>query len=156
MFKTKGEFIQTLKDYDLYKTKLDTLKVEYEKLDYIRFNKVKSPLDYDVVGYKDGEQMRSLKTRSYTSNEQIAQRNESLDKQLEQLEKKITSYESTIKEVDAQLKTFKEPFRSVIVYRYIKGNTYNATIIKFPNLFPAGYPNAVKRYIENGLDKMFK
>lgn len=156
MFKTKGEFIQALKDYDFYKSKLSTLKFEYERLDYIRFNKVKSPLDYDVVGYENGEQMRSLKTRSYTSNEQIAERNESLDNKLTTLKNTIASYESTIQEVDNQLLVFKEPLRSVLVTRYIKGYTYNALIIKFPSLFPIGYPNAVKRYIENGLDKVFK
>ncbi len=155
MFKTKGEFIQALKDYDELVTKLEELKAEYDKTEYLRYDKVKSSLDYDVVGYENGEQMRSLKTRSHTSSEQIAERNESLDKKLSKLQTKISNYELAIKEVGLQLEVFKEPFRSVLKYKYIKGYTYNALIIKYPSLFPVGYPNAVKRYIDNGLDKVF-
>lgn len=152
MFKTKGEFIQALKDYNTYKDKLSTLKFEFEREEYNRFSKVKSPLDYDVVGYKDGEQIRSLKTRSYVSDVQRAERNENLDKKLAKLKQEISSYELAIQEVDTQLKVFKEPYRSVLIDRYINNFTYYQLINKYSSMFPAGYPNAVKRYIESGLD----
>lgn len=155
MFKTKGEFIQALKDYNEYTSTLESLKSEYDKLEYLRFDKVKSALDYEVVGYENGEQMRSLKTRSYTSSEDIAKRNESLDNKLEKVKSKISNYELAIQEVDEQLLEFKEPMRSVLKYRYIKGETYNNLIIRFSSLFPVGYPNAVKRYIDSALDKAF-
>ena len=155
MFKTKGEFIQALKDYNELKDKLDSLKSEYDKLEYLRFDKVKSALDYDVLGYEDGEQMRLLKTRSYISNMQRAENNEKLDKKLAKLKKDILSYELAIQEVDSQLSFFKEPAKSVVKDKYINSKTYNALIIKYPSLFPVGYPNAVKRYISNELDKAF-
>lgn len=155
MFKTKGEFIQALKDYNELKDKLDSLKSEYDKLEYLRFDKVKSALDYDVLGYEDGEQMRLLKTRSYTSQEQISKRNESLDNKMSKLKANISNYELAIQEVDSQLLFFKEPTKSVLKDKYISGKTYNALIVKYPSLFPVGYPNAVKRYISNELDKAF-
>ncbi len=104
------------------------------------------------IQYKNGEQIRSLKQRSYVSDVQCAEHNEKLDNQLEQLENQIASYESAIKEVNDQLKAFEEPYKSILIDRYIHDYTYNRLINKYSNMFPAGYPNAVKRYIDNGLN----
>ena len=156
MFTTKGEFIQALKDYNEVKTKLENLKSEYKNTEYLRFSKVKSSLDYDVAGYENGEQMRVLKGRSYSSPEQVVQRNESLDKKLSKLEKSICDCESRLNQVDEFLLNFKEPSKSIVIRKYRDSLTYNDLANRFTSVFPVGYPNAVKRYIDCELEKAFR
>lgn len=156
IFLTKGEFIQALKDYHILEEKLKNYKCEYDKVYYQRFIKVKSPLDYDIIGYKNEEPIRKLKQRSYLNPELATDINEKLDCQLEILESNIKKCEYKLEQCDKKLDEFEEPFRSIIVDKYINNLTYIQIVDKYQTTFPGvTYVMTVRRVIDKAIDRKF-
>ena len=123
IYTTKGEFIQALKDYKIIENKIEQTKEKLERLNYLRFDKVRSPLDYDVVGYKKGKdnelvQVRQIKTGGTYNREQILETQEHMDVQIEQCEKELKTLRSKISQTDKELENIESPLKDVLIMRY--------------------------------------
>lgn len=161
LYVTKGEFIQALKDVEELKKRVYLYEIEYEKKIYLRFEKVKSPLDYDIIGYDDKETIRQLKTRGHVSQEQILQSNEILDKEIYDLEENITCCRERIDKALKMLSTLKQPLRAIVEDKYMNNKTYSQIASKYSKNFYQKkegivWDMQVKRYISDELDKYFK
>lgn len=118
-FITSGEFIQALKDYHRIEDRLKETEAELKKLRYLRYEKIKSPLDYDVVGYdKHNQPIRQIKGRSVVSGEQISESNDFLDTRISDCESKTRRYRNVLNRVDKELESIEEPLKSILILRY--------------------------------------
>ena len=157
MYLTKGEFIQTLKDYRIIKDKIKNLRCEYAKIEYLRFNKVKSPLDYEIIGYKDNETIRALKERSYINPDIVSSNNEKLEKEMLIIKDKLKKCELTIKNCEYVLNKLSKPIRYIIIDRFINKKTYKELAKKYNKHYQGViYPNTILRDINKALDEYFK
>lgn len=153
-FITKGEFIQALKDYDDIKRLHYKVKTLYDRAYYQRYEKIKSPLDYEVVGYdSNGESIRQIKGRGSVSQEQITEKNEILDKKIEDYEKKLKAYESLMKKTNDELYLIDQPLNSILVERYKKHKTLKNVCNKFRELCLD--ESGMYKYIMRELDKYY-
>lgn len=156
IFLTKGEFIQALKDYNQLKDNLDILKVILDKKNYLRFNKVSSPLDYDVVEYKGNEAIRSLKSHSYISESAKLSMQENLDNEIKRLEELIDELNAKLIYTMDVLHTFDDLTESILIDKYLVGMSYQSLTKKYQKNFEEKiYPMFLKRYINSKLDDMF-
>lgn len=155
IFLTKGEFIQALKDYDIYIAKIDTLKEEYRNLYYLRYEKIKSPLDYDVIGYdKNNEPIRQIKMSAHLSDEQISKNHEILDNKIEECLDKISDLTVKKINVEDELNNISKPLKSILITRYLKHKKLKYVCEKYSELYldEAG----MHKYIMRGLDKYYE
>ena len=154
LFETKGEFIQALKDYDLLKEKENALIEEYRNLNYLRYEKVKSPLDYDVVKYnKKGEAIRQIKGRGSFNSESIAERNEQLEEQMEKLLDRAATIRIKLANIDQELGEFDSPLREILIMRY-KENKKLKDVCKCFNLYLD--ESGMYKFIMRELDKYYE
>lgn len=156
-FLTKGEFIQALKDLNKNEIKVDDLRTLLNKKEYLRFHKVGSPLNYDVVGYdSNGDSIRQLKSHSYISETQKHDLYEALDKEIEQLKTSISEYETKINNTYKVLKNCDKPLSDILYDKYVHGTPYCLIAQHYQDLFfGTNYSVSVKRYIDSELEKMF-
>lgn len=49
-FLSKADFVAAMRDYNKYKRIIAEYRDKLKELNYLRFEKVKSPLDYDKIG----------------------------------------------------------------------------------------------------------
>lgn len=156
-FCTKGEFIQALKDLTKLERQLAMLKLQYSKKEYLRYNKVGSSLNYDVIGYdSNGEALRQLKGHAYVSESQKLDLYEGLDKELQALNNSISEYENRISNIYKTLKICKKPLSDILYNKYVRGKPYCQISQEYSKVFGENsYPNATKRYIDCELNKIF-
>lgn len=155
IFLTKGEFIQALKDYEYYLTMLDKAKDEYRNLHYLRYEKIKSPLDYDIVGYdKNGEPIRQIKTSARLSDEQISKNHEILDGKIEECLERVSELTAKKINIEDELKSIHKPLRNILITRYLKHKKLKYVCGKYSDLYldEAG----MHKYIMRGLDKYYE
>lgn len=156
-FCTKGEFIQALKDLTKLERQLAMLKLQYSKKEYLRYNKVGSSLNYDVIGYDSkGNALRQLKGHAYVSETQKLDLYEGLDKELQALNNSISEYEHRISHIYKGLKECKKPLSDILYDKYVRGKPYCQISQDYHDIFQENkYPYNVKRYIDSELDKVF-
>lgn len=123
LYTTKGEFIQALKDYKTIKEKIKQTEEKLDRVNYLRFDKVKSPLDYDVVGYKKNKnnefvQVRQIKSRGSYNREQIIDSQEEMDKQITKFENELKVMRSKISQTDKELENIESPLKDILIMRY--------------------------------------
>ena len=90
----------------------------------MRYEKIKSPLDYEIVGYKGDEAIRAIKHSTHVSNDKILQAQENIDKEIERVSKLLKRCQMIIKRVDKQLDALPE-IKSACIEIYINGNSYD-------------------------------
>lgn len=154
IYDTMGEFIQALKDYQSISKKIEDYKDEYRNLHYLRYEKIKSPLDYDIVGYKNGEAIRQIKTHSVITPEQITRNNEILDNRIEVCLESISRLTTKKINVEDELKVFEQPLRSILISRYMYHRKLKDVCKKYKDslcLDEAG----MHKYIMRGLGKYY-
>ena len=152
LFDSKGEFIQALKDYYTFEQLIKKNAQTYRDVYYLRYEKVRSPLDYDIVGYnkKTDEPIRQIKGRSSFSQETVMALQEQLDDKLEMLLDKNTELKKKMQKINDELKSIDEPLRSILILRY-REKTKLKDICKKYNLTESG----LHKYIDRGLDKYY-
>lgn len=152
---TKGEFIQAIIDYDIVNEKLSEEKANYKRLMYLRYEKVKSPLDYNVVGYnKKGEAVREIKSRGSYNSEEILDNQEKLDKKIEISLNKIEQYKSKLKKVEKNLNLIAEPLKSMLVLRYRKKQKLKELAKKYSDI--SNTESGIHKYMDRELDFYFE
>ena len=126
MYDTSREFLADLKSYKEWQNRkqgqLDLLK----DLKYLRYEKVKSPLDYDVVGYQGKEQIRAIKTHGapptiderWDTIERIDGEIERVTKLLKRCEDKLTKIEKALDMLPVEVKGY-------CIEIYIDGKSYH-------------------------------
>lgn len=154
LFLTKGEFIQALKDYQTYKERAEWLKNKYQDLYYLRYEKVRSPLDYDIIGYKNGEAVRQLKTRGSYNESVVTESQDKLEAEMVACLEKRSNLVSKINNVECELDKFQEPLKSILTLRYIEHAKLKVVCKKFKNMYldEAG----MHKYIHRELDKYYQ
>ena len=152
LFDSKGEFIQALKDYYTFEQLIEKNAQLYRDVYYLRYEKVRSPLDYDIVGYnkKTDEPIRQIKGRSSFSQETVMELQEQLDDKLEMLLDKNTELKKKVQKINDELKNIDEPLRSILILRY-REKTKLKDICKKYSLTESG----LHKYIDRGLDKYY-
>lgn len=126
MYLNSNEFIFALTQLNIWKRRRSDLEDELEKLDYLRFRKVKSPNDYDVIGYEGKEAIREQKSRSYVSEYQRMERWEEQDRQIEEVKSKILNLSGKIDECECALEELEEPLKGMCIDKYIRGKTFES------------------------------
>lgn len=153
IYDTKGEFIQALKDYKKYIEIANKWKHEYQDLYYLRYEKVKSPLDYDIVGYKNGEAIRQIKGRGVLTDEMLHATQEKIEERMEYCLERYTEVKKKAENADIELSNIKLPLREILVQRY-KNGVKLKVLSQSTNLYldEAG----LHKYIMRGLDKYYE
>lgn len=153
IYDTMGEFIQALKDYQSISKKIEDYKEEYRNLHYLRYEKIKSPLDYEIVGYENGEAIRQIKTHSVITPEQITRNNEILDNRIEVCLENVSRLTTKKINVEDELKIFEQPLRSILITRYMFHKKLKDVCKRYENLCldEAG----MHKYIMRGLSKYY-
>lgn len=152
IFLTKGEFLQALKDCKRYEKIREIEKNRLKELNYLRYEKIKSPLDYDVVGYKNGEQIRQIKGHSYAASDQIAEQHEKLDRQIEDAKKIIKTLDVKIKNAKDELGKFPPELKLYLTKKYFEGKTFRQTIKECNSNYDEA---SLYNYIHRQLDKYY-
>lgn len=154
LFLTKGEFIQALKDYYTYKERAERLKNKYQDLYYLRYEKVRSPLDYDIVGYKNGETVRQLKTRGSFNESVITESQDKIEADMVACLEQHSNIVGKINNIECELDRFQEPIKSILIERYMKHKKLKSVCTKFSELYldEAG----MHKYIHRELDKFYQ
>ena len=118
-YMTKGEFVQALKDYHYIEELLSEEAKHLDDLNYLRFGKVKSSLDYDIVGYdRNGNVLRQIKGRSSVNRDAINESNEKLDVRITLSQRKLDNYRMALEKCDSELNIISEPLKEMLTLRY--------------------------------------
>ena len=154
IFLTKGEFIQALKDYNKYKEMSEDLQKQYKDLYYLRYEKVRSPLDYDIVGYEGNKAIRQLKGRGGFSQEAITESREKLEEKMQMIVDRNSELLKKINNVNDEMLNFDEPLRSILDCRFRKHMKLKTVCSKFSEMYldEAG----MHKYINRELDKYYE
>ena len=152
LFDSKNDFISALKDYHKYEDIIQEAKEKYRDAHYLRYNKVKSSLDYDIVGYKNGEAMRVIKGRGSFSEETISNLHEYLDNQLEFYLDRVTKYEKKKQMVEDELRQIEDPLRSILILRF-RENVKQKDVAKRFNMSEGGMSKYINRELESYYDE---
>lgn len=120
IFSTSGGFIQSLKDYDKKKKKAEEWKERYHDLYYQRYEKIRSPLDYDIVGYKNGEPIRQIKRGGSYNEEVVSAIHEKLEKEMEKVLNEYSKLMVEMENTKDELKRIEEPLKGILVMRYLE------------------------------------
>lgn len=155
LYDTKDEFIGAMKSYHTIEKKCEEWKEKYREKHYLRYEKVRSPLDYDVVGYKNGETIRQIKKGGSFNAEVVAEYQEKLDAEMEKCLDRYSDLKIKLENVNDELKRFEEPLRSILVERYIEKVSLKKVTKKYREIL---YLDDVgmHRYIERGLNEAYK
>lgn len=148
---SKIEFIAEVSSLAAYKTKVQALKQELEKVEYLLYEKIKNPNDYDIVGYdSNGETIRAAKIGSSVNKEQKDDYREELDDKRNELERKIERLNKKISDVETEIASLPEPLQTMTKLKYIDKLSYSAIASKC-------YMNreTCRRYLNNGLSKRY-
>ena len=150
MYLTANEFIYALKCVSEWQEKKIAIQKEIDKLNYLLYEKVKSPLDYDIVGYKNNEAMRSIKTGRTPSQSEILDQREKLNNKLDNLIKQKNEIKKKISEVKETLSMINEPLKSILIEAFINKESYSAIAKKrnFKNKM------ALSRFIYENTNKL--
>ena len=154
IFITKGEFTQALRDYNYICDLISDLKNEYDKLHYLRYEKIGSPLDYEIVGYKNGETIRQIKLHGNVSQETITESREHLDKKIQENLDRTAELAIKKANIESDLNSIKEPLRSILITRFIDGKRYRDVCKKYEKLYLD--ENGMHKYIKRGLSRYFE
>lgn len=119
MYYNSKDFIKDLRRYREYEEKIKGQDELLSNLRYLRYSKVKSPLDYDIVGYQKGELVRSIKRGTAPTVDEKWDLIERLDQEIQRVTELRKKCELAIKKVDDQLLLFDEPIRKLLVSIYV-------------------------------------
>ena len=153
IYTTSGEFIQALKDYKTYIKMAEEFKEKYRDLHYQRYEKVRSPLDYDIVGYKKGEPIRQIKRGGSYNAETIRAFQEKLDAEIDYVLDEYSKLIVKAQNVKDELNRIKEPLRGVIVMRYLEHKKLKE-VCKKSGLFLE--ESGMSKYIQRELNKYYE
>lgn len=151
---TKGSFIQALRDIHLLEDKIEQEDMLLKRYEYLRFGKIRSPLDYDITGYKGKETIREFKVGGSIGVDEKYDMNEMLEKKIKDSSKKILEYKTLIDKTNTDLNTIDEPLRSVLKTRYIEQKKLKYVCKKYPEFYLDS--SGMYKYIMRELDKYFK
>lgn len=151
---TKGEFVQALKDYHYIEELMSDEQKYLDDLNYLRFGKVKSSLDYDIVGYdKNGNVLRQIKGHSSVNRDAINESNEKLDVRITLSQKKLDYYRMALEKCDSELNIISEPLKSMLELRYKEHYKLQKLCKRFKNL--CYDESAIYKYMMRELDKYY-
>lgn len=154
IYATKGSFIQALKDIKYLKEKLEEEKQMLDRFEYLRYGKIKSPLDYEITGYKSKEAIRALKiVRTPPNSELTNDRNEALEKQIDLCITKIERYNKEIKSAYAELEKIDEPLKSILTVRFVEQRKLRYVCKKFKQMYLD--ESGMYKYIMRELDRYY-
>ena len=125
IYSTSGGFIQSLKEYDKKKAKAEQWKEKYQDLYYERYEKVRSPLDYDIVKYKkkkDGsmEAIRQIKTGGSFNENVIRDVHERLERDMENALNEYSKLKVEMENTLSDLARIGEPLKGILIKRYLE------------------------------------
>lgn len=125
IYSTSGGFIQSLKDYDKKQAKAKQLKEKYQNLHYERYEKIRSPLDYDIVKYKkkkDGtmEAIRQIKSGGSYNESVVRDLQEQLDKEMDEVQNEYSKLIVEMENTREDLKAIKNPLKKILIMRYLE------------------------------------
>lgn len=125
MYDTSREFISDLKSYKQWQERKQGQLELLDNLNYLRYKKVKSPLDYDVVGYDGKEQLRAIKSHSAPLTvEQKWEAIERIDKEIERVKKLLERCEYKLTKIEKALDMLPEEVKGYCIEIYIEGKSY--------------------------------
>lgn len=130
MYYNSKDFINDLKNYNEWIERAKGQHFLLDKLNYLRYEKVKSPLDYDIVSYQGKEPVREIKHSAPPSNEQIMRVQENLDKEIKRVTNLLNRCNKVIERVNKQLELLPEEIKKACVEIYIKGRSYDAVAME--------------------------
>lgn len=151
LFGSKNEFIASLKDYYKNQEIAEESAQKYRDTYYLRYEKVKSPLDYEIVGYKNNTPVRQIKGRGVFNEQTVHELQEYLDNQLEYYLDRYTRYKKKCQNTDDELKNIAEPLKSIIILRF-RENKRLKDIGKRYNMSESGLTKMINR----GLDEYYE
>ena len=155
IYLTKGDFISALKDYHKVEAKMLEWKRKYKDLYYLRYEKVRSPLDYDVVGYKGEQPIRVLKHGGKQSTDKIAEYHAMLEADMEKALDKYSDYKIKNDNTDDDLKRIAEPLKSILILHYREHKTLKEVCRKYKKKLVLDEVG-MHRYIQKNLDDYFE
>ena len=148
LFDSKNDFIASLKDYYKNKEIAEESAQKYRDTHYLRYEKVKSPLDYEIVGYKNNSPVRQIKGRGVFNEQTVHELHEHLDNQLEYYLDRYTRYTKKCQMTDDELMNIKEPLRSIIILRF-RENKRLKDIGKRYSMSEGGLSKLINRELES-------
>ena len=152
IYDTKGEFIQALKDYENYYNTALKWRERYSDYYYLRYEKISSPLDYDIIGYENEEAIRLIKTHTTFNKDSVLIKQEQLDEEMQICLDEFTKMKKKMDNVNSELKNISEPLRTILELRY-KQHKKLREVCKKSKLYldEAG----MYKYIMRNLDKYY-
>lgn len=153
IFDTKGEFIQALKDYKNYGELALKWKNMYREYYYLRYEKISSPLDYDIVGYENNEPIREIKKHSVYNSDLVNAKKEELEDNMQYCLDEYSKLQVKMQNVMSDLKSIDEPLHTVLDLKYLKHKTLKE-VSKKCNLYLD--ESGMYKYIMRGLDKYYE
>lgn len=157
IYSTSGEFIQALKDYKELKKKAEQWKDRYQTLYYLRYEKIRSPLDYDEVTKrkKDGtvEVIRQIKTGGTFNQEVASSVNEQLDQDIDLCTSEYSKLIVKMENTRDELKRIDEPLRKLLILRYMEHMKLK-DVVKKSGLYLD--ESGMYKYIQRGLEKYYE
>lgn len=152
VYLTKGEFLQALKDYERLCYKIGELRDEKARLHYLLYEKIKSPLDYDVVGYKNGEPIRQIKRGGRISEDLKLESREKMEEKYNSVCARIEDLKKRTKETMDALDELDSPLKDIVSARYLGGTKLKALAIRFGFADESG----IYKYIQRNLNRFFE
>lgn len=153
LYYNSKDFINDLKNYNTWKVRAKGQLKLLDKLNYLKYEKIKSPMDYDIIGYDGKEPIRAIKHSAPPTSEQIYDAQERLDKEIRRVTNLLNRCNEIINKVNKQLNALPEDVRKACVEIYIKGNSYDV-VAREMNVSYATLFRSVKKTLSE-LDKPF-
>ena len=146
MYDSARDFINDLRSLREWEERRDGQLELLRNLRYIRYQKVKSPLDYDIVGYKNNEPIRSIKSHSTITTDKRWETIDRIDKEIARVKRLLKRCRQRIIKINNGLDKLDPKLRSMCIAIYVKGRRYEDVA------FDVGMSRtSLYRYVREGL-----
>ena len=146
MYDSSRDFINDLRSLKEWEDRRDGQLELLKNLKYLRYSKVKSPLDYDVIGYENKVPVRSIKMRSTVTADKRWENIERIDKEIVRVKRLLKKCKQRIIKINNGLDKLDPKLRSMCIEIYVKGRRYEDVA------FDVGMSRtSLYRYVREGL-----
>lgn len=124
MYLNVNEFLNDLKELRRFEQTLQDQTKVLRDLEYLRYGKMKSPLDYDIVGYTGKTPIRQIKSRGYISDEERTSREASLDTKIQHTKSRIRYCQMKIQSVKDLLNKLDDDLKDTLIKIYVEKHSF--------------------------------
>lgn len=153
MYISKNEFIFAIFQIPENQKKIKELKEEISKCEYLLYEKVRNPNDYDIIGYDSKkEAIRSFKPgRQMTPDEKWDLRDK-IEEEMKLKQTQLKELEMRVSEAEKALYSLDPFLQKICVMKFIEGKSYEKISDELGNTSAS----SLFRYVNKELNKKFE